>query len=255
MAPAELWWERRAGGARGTAVLLPGLAGSSDDLPPALDDLLVARGLSVVRVDLRDAGRSPRLDDEGVPRLFDLLAGARVAVPYELADMASDVELVFERARIRRALVLGVSLGGMVAQHLALARPDLVGGLIAASSASTPSLTRLVDPAIAATVLQEQWSPTPDASRQRSVGAALRQLAAALGSREWAHELERLSIPVLLLHGSDDRLVRPSAAFETWRRLRQGRLVLVAGVAHGWTAAQWLGVADHIGWVVEEMQW
>lgn len=247
-APLELWWERTGGhGERGDAVLLHGLAGSSDDFPAELDARLGRLGFGTVRIDLRDSGRSPRLDADGLPRVFELLAGDRDAAPYRLVDMARDVVQVLERASVSRALLVGVSLGGMVAQHVTVIAPERAAGLCLVSSASQPDLASLVDPTVLAPLLRAGLVALDAGDGDSRGGAgALRQLGAVVASDPWREAIAQCAPATLIVHGAADPLIGVRAAFDTWAELERARLVVIAERGHEWTTSAWDVVWPHL---------
>lgn len=254
-APLELWWERTAHGVRGDAVLLHGLTGSNDDFPADLDARLEDLGFGTVRLDLRDSGRSPRVDAAGIPRVFDLLAGDRAGAPYRLTDMADDVVGVLDAAGVSRALLIGVSLGGMVAQHVALVAPDRVVGLCLVSSASRPDLMGLVDPTVLAPLLAAGMAAlggeSGDGEPRDDPGGgarALRQLGAIVASDPWRDALVRRAPATLVVHGALDPLIGVRAAFDTWSELEGARLVVVGGRGHEWPTSAWGVLWPHLAW-------
>src|SRR5262245_59107455 len=94
---------------------------------------LVQRGFRVIRFDNRDIGLSQAFDDRGVPNIASAslrhLLGLRVRSPYSLADMAADTVGILDALGIARAHVCGASMGGMIAQHVAVAWPKRVKSL------------------------------------------------------------------------------------------------------------------------------
>jgi pimeloyl-ACP methyl ester carboxylesterase len=256
MPALELAWWRTREGPVADAVLVHGTGGSNEDFPGSLDDELAALGLGVVRLDLRDAGRSPHLDELGIPPVFDVLAGRREQAPYTLVDMAEDVVGVLDAGGIERAVVVGVSLGGMVAQQVALAAPDRVAGLVLVASSSSPEVADLVDPAAlehalgggAATEVLDRAQGAPTLAR------AVRQLMAIVATDPWLDRLAALEVPCLLGHGAADRVLRPVGAVRTWGALRHARAVLLAGVEHGWSDAVLPQMRPHLAWLVEQVR-
>ena len=111
-------------------LLIMGLATQRTAWPMAWIDALVARGFYVVTFDNRDIGLSTRLDHLGTPKLARVMLrrfiGIGAAPPYTLADMAADTLALMDLLSIKSAHVLGVSMGGMIAQRLALANPERV---------------------------------------------------------------------------------------------------------------------------------
>jgi pimeloyl-ACP methyl ester carboxylesterase len=246
----------------------------------AWDDELVAalaaRGFYVVRFDNRDVGLSTWFDDSGVPEAMAVLEG-RVAAPYLLEDMADDAVALLGALDIDSAHVLGASMGGMIAQAMAIRHPERVRTLISImSTTGDPTVGQphqvalqslLSEPptdregAIQASL--ESWkvmgSPgyTLDEDRvRRSVGAAYdrafhpegtaRQLVAILASPDRTPGLRELRIPTLVIHGDSDTLVDPSGGRATAEAVKGAELWTLPGVGHDLPPALFGELADRV---------
>ena len=98
---------------------------------------LADKGFHVIRFDNRDVGRSTHLDDAGVPNLRAMMRGrGRSAAPYTLVDMADDTAGLLDALGLESAHIVGMSMGGMIAQQLAISHPHRVRSLT--SMMSTP---------------------------------------------------------------------------------------------------------------------
>jgi len=121
-------------------ILIRGLGTQMVHWPQAFIDYFTAAGLDVIVFDNRDVGESSKLDSAGVPDMMALLtgleAGASFPVPYQLADMAQDVIGLMDALAIEKAHIWGMSLGGMVAQHLAFSHAARIGKIICVMSTS-----------------------------------------------------------------------------------------------------------------------
>ena len=128
------------GGCAAHVLLIMGLGGQLIHWPPALVQALVNAGLGVIRLDNRDAGLSTHLDHLGKPNLGWIATrawlGARPRVPYTLTDMANDALGVLDALGVTRAHVVGLSMGAMIAQRVALAAPQRVLSLTSIMGAS-----------------------------------------------------------------------------------------------------------------------
>jgi pimeloyl-ACP methyl ester carboxylesterase len=229
---------------------------------------LVARGFQVVRMDNRDVGLSTHLAALGEPGLFNMIVRPRAAAVYSLADMAQDAIAVMDDLGWSTANVVGGSLGGMIAQTLAIDHPQRLRSLT--SIASSPSAkigrasTRLSIKV--ARLLQHPVDSPEQAGRQLvelyrligtpatnypldvdwliEVGAAsfqraydpagkLRQQAAMLAAVDRRHALSKVALPTLIMHGTVDPLIRPKGAHATARAIAGAELVMLKGVGHG----------------------
>jgi pimeloyl-ACP methyl ester carboxylesterase len=117
-------------------VLIAGLGAQLIDWPEEFCQNLAAHDLRVIRFDNRDAGLSSSLDSLGTPDLGAVLSGDQATVPYLLADMAADTIGLFDALGIGRAHLVGVSMGGMVAQQAAIDYPGRLLSLCSISSAT-----------------------------------------------------------------------------------------------------------------------
>jgi len=258
-----------SGGADRPAVLLiMGLGMQLTAWPPALVEALVRGGLRVIRFDNRDIGLSSSLDHLGTPNLlwesFKHRLWLPVRAPYRLHDMAADALGLLDALGIARAHVVGASLGGMVAQRMALAAPQRVLTLTSLMSTSSARflpgpapqvvkalLARPRDASEAAIVdhfvhvfqvIGSPGFPTPEAELRERVLASIRrsyhpagsarQLAAATADTRRARELRSIRVPTLVLHGMDDPLVPVACARDTARRIPGAQLVTFHGMGH-----------------------
>jgi pimeloyl-ACP methyl ester carboxylesterase len=246
--------------------------------PPDFVRALVSAGLRVVRMDNRDIGLSQDFDHLGTPNLmwqtFKRRVGMRVEAPYSLKDMAQDAIGVLDALGIERAHVIGASMGGMIAQRIALAAPQRVLSLTSIMSSSgardlpgpradvlrallrrpaSRSESAMVDNAVRffkligspAYPLDDQMlADAVRASMKRSFHPAgsLRQMLAVVADLSRAEELARIRLPTLVVHGRDDPLVPYACGVDTARRIAGARLVGVAGMGHDLAP----GVIEHI---------
>ena len=239
--------------------------------PPRLVELLAARGARVITFDNRDAGGSTRCNETrriGMP-LALLRAALRrpVPAPYTLHDMAADSVGLLDALGIERAHLLGVSMGGMIAQLVAARYPQHVASLTSVmSSTGNPRprvawgrpralraiLSRPADPRSLQSVidrLEHVYSVigSPAAGRDRTelrahleriarcgldTAAARRQLLAVLATGDRRQWLARISAPTLVIHGRLDPLVPLAAGIETAQCIAGARLVIFDRMAH-----------------------
>jgi len=250
-------------------LLIMGLGMQLLGWPDELVADLAARGYRVVRFDNRDTGLSQGFEPHGVPSL--LRASLRYALrlrvrsPYGLADMAADAAGVLDALGIASAHVVGASMGGMIAQHLAAERPERVRSLVLVMTSSgarhlpQPRLAvrqaLLARPRSAAVpdvvahlerLLHLIGSPgyRPDPARLRErieqmvrrawrPDGTARQLLAVAADGDRTPLLGRIRAPVRVVHGADDPLVPVAAAHQMLRHLPPGAVAdIVPGMGH-----------------------
>lgn len=240
-------------------LLIMGLGSSRVAWEPDFVDAAVRRGFFVVTFDNRDVGESTRTDS-----------------PYRLRDMAADTAALIDHLDRGPVHALGISMGGMIAQQLAIDRPDAVRALTSImSTTGDPTvgrpdreLFRLLtderpterDASIAhgVAVMEQTWSPDhwdPDRARARSTreveaginpDASRRQLDAILASGDRTEALRGLDVPTLVVHGRQDRLVAPSGGEATAAAVPGARLLLIDDMAHDLPEAHWGRILDAV---------
>jgi pimeloyl-ACP methyl ester carboxylesterase len=249
-------------------LLIMGLGMQLVAWPPALVKSLAEQGFRVVRFDNRDVGLSQHLDHLPVPNVvwasLKFRLGLPVRAPYTLQDMAADALGVLDALGIAQAHVVGVSMGGMIGQRMALAAPQRVLSLCSVMSSS--GARHLPGPKAQALrallrrpkradeqalvehyirlfkVIGSPGFPFDEdtlrqgvlASTRRSFHPAgmLRQMAAIAADSRRARELPQIRTPTLVLHGKDDPLMPFACGADTARRIAGARLVGIHGMGH-----------------------
>ncbi len=259
-----------SGPAEGSAiVLIRGLGTQLIYWPEEFHQPMAAAGHRVIRFDNRDVGLSSKLDDLGEIDIGDLIArlqaGEKVETPYNLDDMAADILGLMTALRIARAHIVGISLGGMIAQTFAGNYPDQTLSMTSIMSRSgNPDL-----PPPAPEILQTLTSPPGDrldrdgkiADEVRSMqltgspgypvsdafardlaaraydrayhpAGVNRQMAAARGMGDRRPRLRQIKRPTLVVHGTDDVLVPLADGRDTARNIPGAEFVEVPGMGH-----------------------
>jgi pimeloyl-ACP methyl ester carboxylesterase len=264
----EICYETLGDPAGRPLLLIMGLGGPLIWWDDRLCQMLVDRGFFVIRYDNRDCGRSQRMTGRASVVGAYLRAGARA--PYSLHDMADDAAGLLDHLGIPAAHVAGVSMGGMIAQTLAIRHPDRVSCLVSISSTTggrrvgwaDPRLLRLLFSqsvrsrdeylALAELTFRRIGSPgypfSPERLRTRAGetwdrglnrAGTLRQMAALLSARDRSPELRKLRVPAAVIHGTADPLVHVSGGRATARAIPGAELVLVPCMGHDLPPELW----------------
>jgi pimeloyl-ACP methyl ester carboxylesterase len=241
-----------------------------------LCERLAERGFWVIRFDNRDAGLSTKVDAP-VPDVRRAMLGLRVGAPYLLSDMAEDAAGLLDHLGVEAAHVVGASMGGMIAQELALRHPERVLSLTSIMSttgerrAGRPKLRVMstlmrraphdrqgfIDHFVRLFRLIGSRGYPYDEERIRELAAATyerdhdpagtgRQLAAILASGDRTERLRSLRLPVTVIHGRDDPLVPLRGGKATARAVEGARLIAIPGMGHDLPEPVWPTVIDAI---------
>jgi pimeloyl-ACP methyl ester carboxylesterase len=239
------------------------------------------RGFHVIRFDNRDIGRSTHFDSARPPTRSELLTRRFRRLAYTLSDMADDATGLLDQLGIGFAHVVGASMGGMIAQTAAARHPERVLSLVSIMSNTgsrwsgqpaprvypfflrrpatdrdsqldrVVSLFRLVG-SEALGFDEEELRSMARLSIERGgsgVAGTARQLAAILAAGNRTATLRRIEVPTLVIHGTADRLVRPSGGRATARAIPGARLMMIEGMGHDLPRAAWSrlvgAIADH----------
>jgi pimeloyl-ACP methyl ester carboxylesterase len=256
---------QRLGNPKAPAVLL--IMGGAAQLihwPDAFCHALVERGLQVIRFDNRDAGRSTHITNAPAPDLPAVLAGDFKSVSYTLSDMAADTVGLLDALGIERAHVVGASMGGQIAQTMAIEHPERVHSLTSMMSTTgnsavgqtSPELMRQVfggPPAVtrdeviqhrlmAMRLMGSPGYPSDEMELAARIGLAYdrsndpvgiaRQAIATVASGDRTERLRLVGVPTLVIHGLADRMVDVSGGRATAEAIPGAELVLIEGMGH-----------------------
>lgn len=242
---------------------------------------LAARGFRVIRFDNRDIGQSSKLTGDKRLGAIELLKlrflKIPVAAPYTLRDMAEDTVALMDSLHIRTAHLVGASMGGMIAQEIAITFPERVRSLT--SIMSTTGNPRVPPPTKQASAMlmapppktrdeyiarfAQNWKilragsfpedEALDRSRaERTYDRGLnpagvgRQLRAILASGNRKARLRNVKAPTLVIHGTVDPLVHPMGGEDTAAAIPGAKLMMVERMGHALPTAMWPQIIDAI---------
>ena len=254
-------------------LLVIGLGGPMTWWPEELCRRFAVEGYFVIRYDNRDTGRSDRFTEGHRVRRLDLVKaflGRRASAPYSLSDMARDGLAVLDAVGVDRAHLCGVSMGGMIAQTLAIEHPDRVLSLTSVMSSTGHRFTGWQDPRLLPHLLgragrtREEYversakfsgiigSPgyrdPVERARERagdtwdrgiSLSGVMRQMLAILTQPDRRKALGDVTVPTTVLHGLSDRMVHHTGGRATARAIPGAHLMLVPGMGHDLPSGLW----------------
>ena len=245
-------------------LLVMGLGGPMNWWDPELCRMLAAHGFFVIRYDNRDTGRSSRIGVR-VKRsaLVRAFAGGRVRAPYSMSDLAADGFGLLDHLGLDSAHVVGVSMGGMIVQTMAIEQPRRVRSLTSIMSTTGKRTVGWQHPSLLGPMLASRgpgreayvrssatmWRligspgyPQPreeveDRAREtfdRGVSASgvMRQMLAVLTQPNRSHRLRALQMPALVIHGMADKMVHASGGRATSAAIPRAELLLIDGMGH-----------------------
>lgn len=268
----ELCYDERGQGP--AIVLVMGIASQMIFWPEDFCDALAARGYRVIRFDHRDIGLSTKLDEHPPPNLLRALAaiafGTPCSAPYALEDMAEDIVGLLDVLGIESAHVVGVSMGGMIAQTMAITHPHRMRSLTSIMSttgkpgvliSSPRALRALFQPPprtceeaiarqirlarlVASTVYELDVDALADTvsrawDRGHHPAGAARHLGAIAATGDRTARLRFVRVPTLVLHGTVDPLIRPIGGRLTAQAISGAKLRWIEGLGHDLPRGAW----------------
>lgn len=258
-------------------LMIMGLGAQMIYWPDGLCKLLADRGFHLIRFDNRDSGHSTKLRAAGAPSLLRMLAGEHDGAPYTLTEMAGDAAGLLDRLGITQAHLVGASLGGMVAQTLAIDHPERALSLASIMSTTGAEGVGQTHEEIVPLLLtpmpadRDGYLPsfiagraaigsrglgTDEAATRRLAERAFergyfpdgtaRQLAAILASGDRSPALSRLDVPTVVIHGELDPLIDVSGGRATAAAIPGADLLLIPDMGHDLPRDTWAPIADAI---------
>lgn len=263
-------------------LLIMGVGGQLVSWPAGFLNALVARHLQVIRFDNRDSGRSTHFASAPKPDLAAALGGDVSSASYTLSDMAADAVGLLDTLEISGAHVVGASMGGAIAQVMAIEHPNRVRSLTSIMSTTGDMSVGQPHPA----TLKELFSGPPATNREGAIRRAVRscaiigspayrieiadieeraglawdrdhdetatarQAVASLASGDRTDKLRYLMVPTLVVHGTDDTMCDVSGGRATAAAIPGAELILIDGMGHDLPPGLWDRIADHIAAII-----
>jgi len=280
--PVELHYEDLGDISNPPVLLIMGVGAQLPMWPDGFCARLLERGYRVIRFDHRDTGlstkmRGVRATGSVYPRVLRYLVGRSSPVPYTLVDLAQDVKGLLDHLGIDRVHLVGASMGGMIAQVLAGSHPDRVRslGLIMTSSGrpmssipkwrvirlafdapskDAPAEDKLANEVRNISIINgPNFLPPVDQLRRRVEElrarsdypqGMLRQFDAILGTGSLMRYTRRIAAPTVVIHGSEDPMVRPRNGRNVARAISEARYVVVDGMGHDLPEPVWRPIVE-----------
>ncbi len=264
----EIWYETFGDATNPALLMVNGLGSQSINYQDAWCEMFAADGLFVIRYDNRDVGLSSSFAGAPVGELGNA---------YVVSDMAADGMAVLDALGIDRAHVMGLSMGGMIVQTMAIEHPDRLLSMTSVMSStgepeygqSTPRAFELLTapPATDQESYVQSWieglrewgSPEffdedrlrADAERAfersfRPDGSGRQFLAIRASAEGRAAKLRDVRVPTLVMHGSADTLITPSGGERTAELIPGARFVLIEGMGHDYPPQLWRRWVDEV---------
>ncbi|MBB6555211.1 pimeloyl-ACP methyl ester carboxylesterase [Nonomuraea rubra] len=284
-AKIEVTYERLGDPQAPPVLLVMGAGAQLIHWPEGFCAELVARGCQVIRFDNRDAGLSTHFHDAPEPDLPAALAGDPSSASYTLSDMAADTVGLLDALGLDSAHLVGASLGGMIAQTVAIEHPARIRSLTSMMSTTgapgvggpdREALSRMTGPPPAAREdVIEHWvkafllvgSPGypsgEDELRERATRAydraydpagVTRQSVAAIASGDRTERLRSVRVPALVIHGAADLMCDVSGGRATAEAIPGAELVVIDGMGHHLPRALWPELAARIAGLVHRIE-
>jgi len=280
----EMAYERFGDPGAPPVLLMMGGGAQMINWPEGFCAELVSRGMHVIRFDNRDSGLSSHFPDAPVPDLQAALAGDLSSASYTLSDMAADTVGLLDVLGFDSAHVVGASLGGMIAQTIAIEHPARVRSLTSSMSTTgdgsvgQPNLTAIaglgappddrqgfIDWQVRAFRVVgspgfefDEAAVADRAGRSYDRGhdrlGMVRQSVAALTSGDRTARLRSLRVPTLVLHGADDVMCDVSGGQATAAAIPGAKLVIIDGMGHSLPRQLWPEMVTHIAELVHRAE-
>jgi len=248
-------------------MLITGLSRQMISWDAAFCGRLVDKGLKVIRFDNRDTGRSSKMENAGTPSIMGILdelqKGQAPDVPYTLNDMVSDTLQLLDFLNITLAHVAGISLGGMIAQLIAIHHPNRIRTMTSLMSSTgnpdmPPPTAKVIEFLLKASPKTKKESinraietykimtgskfPVDEKSERKKASESYdrcvypegraRQNAAILVSGNRKEDLKKINLPSLIIHGDEDPFVNVKCGIDTAEAIDGAKIKIIKGMGH-----------------------
>jgi pimeloyl-ACP methyl ester carboxylesterase len=262
---------------RPALLLVMGLASQMLLWDDAFCEQLAGRGFRVIRFDNRDVGRSTILHDARVPTRWELMLRHPAGAAYRLEEMAADAAGLLDCLGVAAAHMVGVSMGGMIAQLIAIDHPDRVLSLVSIMSTTGNRRVGRPNPRVARRMLRpaartreayvedhlqtyrligsHSFDFEEEHKRERAArlfdrgihpAGAARQMAAIVTATDRTVQLRQVQVPTTVIHGDQDPLVSVSGGRATAAAVPGAELVILPGMGHDLPRELWPQIIDTI---------
>ena len=282
----EVAYERIGDPAAPAVLLIQGIATQMIGWHEGFCTALAERGFHVIRFDNRDIGRSTHFHDAPKPDLPAVLGGDLSSASYTLSDMAADAVGLLDALGIGSAHVVGASMGGYIAQTIAIEHSHRVRSLTSMSSTTgdtsvgqatpetlkalfsgPPAVTRqeIIERMVRAIrIVGSPGYPSDESEVAERAGRAydrgydpvgiVRQAVASVASGDRTERLRQLDVPTLVLHGRDDVMCPMSGGLATAAAIPGAELVIIDGMGHNLPRALWPELTARIAQLAERTE-
>jgi pimeloyl-ACP methyl ester carboxylesterase len=273
----ELCYETFGSASSPPVLLIMGLASQMLLWDDQFCEQLASRGFHVIRFDNRDVGRSSHLRGAVIPTRWQLLRGSARGAAYALDDMAADSVGLLDHVKAGAAHIVGASMGGMIAQLIAINHPDRVLSLVSIMSTTGNPKVGRPQPRMMMRLMRKGrhereayiadhvetyraigskiYDFEEDYKRERAArlfergvypAGSARQLAAVTSAADRTEALGTIHVPTTVIHGDADPLVDVSGGRATAEAIPGARLVIFPGMGHDLPRALWPEIIDAI---------